>query len=45
MEFIFLLTGLAIGIIAAWMIAKNRFAGKQGIDQSVYNALQRKMFA
>ncbi len=42
MEFIFLLTGLVIGVIAAWIIARNRFAGNQGIDQSVYNQLDKE---
>ena len=42
MEFIFLLTGLIVGAIAAGMIAKNRFAGNQGVEQSVYNQLDKE---
>lgn len=42
MEFIFLVTGLAFGAIAAWMIAKNRFVGLQGVEQSVYNQLDKE---
>ena len=42
MEFIFLLTGLIVGAIAAWLIVKNRFEGKQGVDQSVFNQLDKE---
>ena len=42
MELIFLLTGLAIGAIAAWVIAKNRFANSQGVEPSVYNQLDKE---
>lgn len=42
MEFIFLLTGIAIGALAAWLIAKSRFANKQGIDPATYNHLDKE---
>jgi len=42
MEYIFLVTGLLIGSIAAWTIAKSRFATNQGIDLSVYNQLDKE---
>ncbi len=42
MEYLFLLTGLAIGALAAWLIAKNRFAGHKGVDQSIFNQLDKE---
>ena len=42
MDFIFLLTGLAVGAVATWMIAKNRFANSKGVEQSVFNQLDKE---
>ena len=42
MEYIFLLTGLAIGAIATWVVAKNRFANNQGIEPAAYNQLDKE---
>jgi DNA recombination protein RmuC len=42
MEFVFLLTGIAIGLISGWMIAKMKFSAVKGIEPSVYNQLDKE---
>jgi DNA recombination protein RmuC len=41
MEFIFLLTGILIGLVAGYLLAKSKFLKEKGIDPAVFNQLDK----